>query len=71
VRKGTRRAWFPEAGGWVDCAVFDRYALGAGATIAGPALIEERESTCVVGPHDRLRMDARLNLIADLTDGGA
>ena len=69
MRKGTRRAWFPEAGGWVECPVFDRYALRSGAALTGPALVEERESTCVIGPHDRLYVDARLNLVADLTRG--
>ena len=71
ARKGTRQAYFPEAGGYIDCPVFDRYALRAGATLEGPALVEERESTCVVGPRDRLRVDDRLNLVAELTEGGA
>ena len=30
-----------------------RYALEVGTTIEGPAVIEERESTCVLGPGDR------------------
>ena len=38
-------------------------------TIAGPALIEENESTCVVGAGDRVVVDARLNLVADITSG--
>jgi len=32
-------------------------------------LIEERESTCVVGPDDRVVVDNRFNLIADLDLG--
>jgi N-methylhydantoinase A len=67
--KGRRPAWFAEAGAYVDCPVYDRYALEAGVELAGPALIEERESTCVVGPRERLRVDERLNLVADF--GGA
>ena len=47
ARKGSRRAYFPE-GGYRECAVFDRYALGEGDTIEGPALVEEREATVVV-----------------------
>lgn len=61
--KGHRPAWFPEANGFLDCPVLDRYALAAGAELAGPALVEERESTCVVGPRDRLRVDAQMNLV--------
>ena len=50
-----------------------RPAWGGGWTakqLRGPALIEERESTCVIGPSDRVRVDERLNLIADLGQGG-
>jgi N-methylhydantoinase A len=34
--------------------------------VIGPALIEERESTCVIGPGDVVRVDTRRNLIAEL-----
>jgi N-methylhydantoinase A/oxoprolinase/acetone carboxylase beta subunit len=46
--KGRRRAYFPEAGGWIDCPVYDRDHLAAGMQIAGPAIVEERESTSVL-----------------------
>lgn len=35
-------------------------------TLNGPALIEERESTVVVGAGDAVTVDARFNLIAEL-----
>jgi N-methylhydantoinase A len=66
--KGTRRAYFDDPAGYVDCPVYDRYRLRTGQQIAGPALIEERESTCVLGPGDIVTVDARGNLIA--TVGG-
>ena len=50
ARKGTRRAYVPEQGGMTDVAVYDRYRLGPGATFTGPAIVEERESTTVIGP---------------------
>lgn len=50
ARKGTRKAYFPSGGGFVDTAVFDRYRLRAGVRIDGPAIVEERESTVVVPP---------------------
>jgi N-methylhydantoinase A len=50
ARKGTRPVWFPEAGGFVETAVYDRYALRVGETIEGPAVFEENESTFVIGP---------------------
>ena len=65
-RKGTRRAYFPEANGFVDVPVIDRYALVSADTIEGPALVEERESTCVIGVGDRVRVDAHGNLVASL-----
>ena len=66
AQKGTRRAYDPHTGTLSDWPVYDRYALVPGATIEGPALIEEHESTCVVGPGDRVTVDARLNLVAEL-----
>ena len=35
-------------------------------SVTGPALIEERESTCVIGAGDVATVDARYNLVADL-----
>jgi len=64
AEKGSRRMLVEDR--TVDCPVYDRYALVPGTEIAGPALIEENESTCVIGPGDRVRVDDRLNLIADL-----
>jgi len=65
VPKGTRQAYFPEARGYVDTPVYDRYALAPGASFAGPAIIEERESTTVAGPGARVTVDARLTLIME------
>ena len=67
--KGTRRAYFPDAGGWVETPVYDRYSLTPGSEIRGPAFIEERESTVVVGPGDRVKADSNQNLVAELSDG--
>lgn len=66
AKKGTRQAYFPDTDGWIQTAVYDRYALTTGVEVIGPALIEERESTAVVGPGDRVRVDAAQNLIAEL-----
>ncbi len=68
ARKGSRKAYFPELGGYVDTAVYDRYALSPGASFSGPAIVEERESTVIVGPDGRFRIDEQLNLIVELQD---
>ncbi len=64
ARKGTRQAYFPTAGGFVDTAVFDRYRLVPGTRVDGPAIVEERESTVVVPPgaHCVVRDDGALEV---------
>jgi len=64
--RGHRAAYFPETGGYVDCAIYDRYGLAPGIAIAGPALIEEAESTCVLSPGDIARVDEQRNLVIDI-----
>lgn len=64
--KGTRRVYFAEHDGYVDCRVFDRYRLYEGAEVDGPAVIEERESTLVVGPRARVVTDPFLNLLMSI-----
>ena len=66
VIKAERDAYFAEANGPVSCPVYDRYAMPAGARLVGPALIEERESTIVIGVGVSAHVDALLNVIADL-----
>jgi len=66
ARRGTREVLF-EGMGALQCAVYDRYALAPGATFDGPALVEERESTCCVGPDARVSVDRFLNLVIDLS----
>jgi N-methylhydantoinase A len=65
ARRGERKVLFEEHG-WQTCVVYDRYALPHGATFAGPALIEERESTCVVGPGAQVKVDDMSNLVIEL-----
>jgi N-methylhydantoinase A len=61
--KGSRPAYFPERGGFIDCPVYDRYRLAVGTTLSGPALVEERESTALILPGDVGRVDRFGNLI--------
>lgn len=68
ARKGTRRAYFDSAGGYVEAPVIDRYALRPGDVVRGPALVEERESTAVIPPGAKTVVDPYLNLIAELGD---
>jgi N-methylhydantoinase A len=62
--KGTRTCHF--AGEPSEASVYNRYALTPGQSIIGPALIEERESTCVITPGNRATVDDALNIVAEL-----
>ena len=64
-RKGTRRAYFPEARGYVDTPVYDRYTLATGTALTGPAIVEERESTTVLPPGMTAMVDEYANLIVE------
>ena len=55
--------YFPEFGGFHQTPVYDRYRLGPGATFHGPAVVEERESTAVVGTSAVATIDEYLNLV--------
>jgi N-methylhydantoinase A len=66
ARKGVRRAYFPEARGYLECPVYDRYALPAGITLTGPAIVEERESTSVLPPGVEAVVDEYANLLVKL-----
>jgi N-methylhydantoinase A len=65
ARKGSRAAFFPEAGGFLETPVYDRYRLGPGHTLAGPAIVEERESTAVIGPKGKASVDGWMNLVIE------
>jgi len=62
-----RAAYFEECGGFVEVPVFARDRLVTGnAAIAGPMLIEEAESTAVIGPSASVTADSHGNLIMRL-----
>ena len=63
--KTTRPAYFPETNGYINTPVYDRYQLHPGMTFTGPAIIEERESTVVVGSA-ACHIDAHHNLVVTL-----
>jgi N-methylhydantoinase A len=70
AQKGTRPVYLPDARGYADVLVYDRYALGAGIELKGPAVIEERESTVVVNAAARIRVDDASNVIVEVPPVG-
>jgi N-methylhydantoinase A len=63
ARKGARPVYFREAGGFVDCPIYDREGLGPGDSLDGPAIVEEWTSTTVIPQAWRLTVDRFGNLI--------
>jgi N-methylhydantoinase A len=66
ARKSSRSVYFHEERVYLDCAVHDRYQLVPGTRLRGPAVIEERESTVVVGAGALVEVDDALNLVVSL-----
>ena len=60
--KETRPVYFAETGGRLNCPIFDRYKLGSGDEIEGPAIIEEVDSTTVIHPDYQAVVDEFGNL---------
>jgi N-methylhydantoinase A len=61
--KGERRIWIPAEQTFRSVPVWDRYGLPPGWRMAGPAVIEEIESTTVVLPAFDVAVDDGLNLV--------
>ncbi len=68
ARKGFRGVYFTESRSYVDTPVYDRYVLGRDCTIQGPAIVEERESTAVIGPSGVATIDRYANLVVSLPE---
>src|SRR5882672_1192662 len=58
---GTRRAYF--RGAWHDTGIYDRAALPAGATLNGPAIVEQSDTTIVIDPGAAATVDGLGNLV--------
>lgn len=55
--KGERKAYSPLAGDYISYTVYDRYQLFPKAAFKGPAIIEEKESTLIVGEDGSVSVD--------------
>jgi N-methylhydantoinase A len=68
VKQGERVAVFPGHGA-LSCAVLNRYGLRPGQAFPGPVLVEEDETTTVVGPGASVEVDQDRNLVITLLPG--
>jgi N-methylhydantoinase A len=64
--KGERPIYLPEERAMRPVPVYDRYRLAPGAEFSGPAVVEERESTVVLGPAARASIDRFMTLVVEL-----
>jgi N-methylhydantoinase A len=64
----TRSVWF--ASGWRETPIYRRGQIRPGATLQGPAIIEQLDTTIVVEPEDSVTADPVGNLILRVDGGG-
>jgi N-methylhydantoinase A len=64
--KGKRAAWSGESAKYVEMPVYERAALGRGARIVGPAIIEEASSTLVLPRDATATVHASGSLLVEL-----
>jgi N-methylhydantoinase A len=68
MEKRSRRVWSPDRREVVEAAVIDRYGLEPGDQVEGPAVVEERESSVVIGVGGTARVDEFGSLRVDVGD---
>ena len=71
ARRGVRPAYFAEGGGFVETDIYARVDLAPGATLTGPAIIEEVDCTIVVPPGMTATVDSDRNLIVTFAEAVA
>ncbi|MBS1895716.1 MAG: hydantoinase/oxoprolinase family protein [Actinobacteria bacterium] len=65
---GKRDAWFPSTG-VTEATIYDHLALKPGDSGSGPAIVQQPESTAVIGPDDSFTVDEHLNLRVSVGKG--
>ena len=65
----SRKAYFPEADGWVNTQVLSRETLSLGHTVPGPAIVEDPDSTTVVPPGDTVELTTNGHLLIEIKVG--
>lgn len=67
---GDRDAYCPVAGGFVTHAIYERGDLTPGFSCQGPAIVQENESTTIIGSDGSLSVDAQGSLLIELAKPG-
>lgn len=69
-REGKRPVFLPDEGRWREIPIYDRGGLPAGASINGPAIVEERQATTLLQDGDVATVDEYGNLLIALGGRG-
>jgi N-methylhydantoinase A len=64
--KDEREVYFMAAGGHVTCPIYDRYKLQNGNCLAGPAIVEEYDSTVVIHPGYTATVDGTGHILIEV-----
>ncbi|MFP7673468.1 hydantoinase/oxoprolinase family protein [Marivita sp. S0852] len=64
---GTRDVWYPETRRYTETTLYARDRLHPGMVFDGPAIIDQMDTTTLVPPGVRARVDALDNLILELS----
>ncbi|MBI2955610.1 MAG: hydantoinase/oxoprolinase family protein [Chloroflexi bacterium] len=67
--RGRRMAYFEALGGFAEAMVYDRALLSPGNRVPGPAIVEQLDSTTVIGPAWLGRVDTFGNIIIEKKSG--
>ena len=59
----TRPAYFPDAQGFVETAIYVHDDLQPGARFAGPAIVQSGEFSALIGPRQNCAVDDYRNLL--------
>jgi N-methylhydantoinase A len=62
----NRPVYFDDAGNFVDTPVYARSELAPGALLHGPVIVEQMDTTVLIPPNSRARVDSHLNLIIEV-----
>jgi N-methylhydantoinase A len=66
AQAGVRRAYFGRDAGTVETAIYARERLPVGGELVGPAIVEQADTTVVIYPGYRARLDRAGNLLMTL-----
>ncbi len=65
----VRSVFFEESGGFVDTPIYARGSLGKDTRLAGPAIVEQDDTTLLLPPGTSLEVDQYLNILIDVASG--